>query len=199
MAEPALRLATWEDLWSLPEGQRAEIVGGQIALLPSPSSHHQILIGNLNSELAPPFMRRRGGGPGGWWIIADVDVALGHHDVVRPDLAGWRWERHPTCPQRPVTARPDWVCEVLSPSNARRDRQQKMELYRRAGVEFVWLIDPGLRLLEAYRLTGDLYTRLGAWSEETAAIPPFEAVELDVADLFAILGPEPTPQELDRG
>ncbi len=198
MAEPALRLATWEDLWSLPEGQRAEIVGGQIALLPSPTVDHQDLVFEVGTRLREPFHRGRGG-PGGWWIIADVDVQLTRYDLVRPDLSGWRRDRHPLRPQRPVTARPDWVCEVLSPGNARRDRQQKMELYRRAGVEFVWLIDPGLRLLEAYRLTGDLYARLGAWSEETAAIPPFEAVELDVADLFAILGPEPSPQELDRG
>ena len=38
-------------------------------------------------------MRRGRGGPGGWWILLDVDVRLSPHDIVRPDVSGWRRER----------------------------------------------------------------------------------------------------------
>lgn len=56
------------------------------------------------------------GGPGGWWIFVEVDVALGPHDIVRPDLADWRRERLPRPGAvRPIPIAPDWVCEVLSP------------------------------------------------------------------------------------
>lgn len=191
MSLPARRRAVWSDLWHLPPGLKAEILDGTIETMPSPSVDHQLFVSAAGGDISGPFMRGRGG-PGGWWIVPDVDVALGPHDVVRPDLSGWRKERVPVKPQRPVDVVPDWVCEVLSPSNGAYDRVTKMELYRRYGVAFVWLVDPALRTIEAYRLE-TLYVRLGAWSTETEArIEPFDAVPLDVAGMFAVLG-EPTP------
>lgn len=191
MSLPARRRAVWSDLWHLPPGLKAEILDGTIETMPSPSVDHQLFVSAAGGDISGPFMRSRGG-PGGWWIVPDVDVALGPHDVVRPDLSGWRKERVPVKPQRPVDVVPDWVCEVLSPSNGAYDRVTKMELYRRYGVAFVWLVDPALRTIEAYRLE-TLYVRLGAWSTETEArIEPFDAVPLDVAGMFAVLG-EPTP------
>ena len=69
-----------------------------------------------------------------------------------------------------------------------------MELYRRREVPHVWLVDPELRLLEAYRLESGLYLRLGAWSDEAdARVEPFDAIPLDVADLFAVLDTLPPP------
>ena len=46
------------------------------------------------------------GGPGGWWIFVEVDVALSVHDIVRPDLAGWRRER--------LADRLNWALKCLS-------------------------------------------------------------------------------------
>jgi Uma2 family endonuclease len=70
-----------------------------------------------------------------WWIFGGVDVALGPHDVVRPDLAGWKRERleRPGA-MRPIAVAPDWVCEVISRSTAVRDRVTKPALYARSGV-----------------------------------------------------------------
>lgn len=187
MSPPARRRAVWSDLWQVPPGLKAEILDGTIETMPSAGFEHQELVSDLSSDIRGRFQHGRGG-PGGWWIVPDVDVALGPHDVVRPDLSGWRKERVPIKPQRPVEVVPDWVCEVLSPSNAAHDRLTKMELYRRYGVAFVWLVDPALRIIEAYRLE-TLYVRLGAWSTETEArIEPFDAVPLDVAGMFAVLG-----------
>ncbi|MEM6789286.1 MAG: hypothetical protein AAF715_17315 [Myxococcota bacterium] len=48
------------------------------------------------------------GGPGGWWIFVEVDVALSTHDVVRPDVAGWRRERlRDPGEKRPIEIGPD--------------------------------------------------------------------------------------------
>jgi len=45
-----------------------------------------------------------------------------------PDLAGWRRERMPELPAaRPISVRPDCVCEVASPSNRWRDRGRKAD------------------------------------------------------------------------
>jgi Uma2 family endonuclease len=67
--------------------------------------------------------------------LVEVDVALGRHDVVRPDLAGWRRERLPDPGnQRPIDVTPDWVCEILPPSTASRDRLVKRQLYADSGI-----------------------------------------------------------------
>lgn len=189
-------LATWDDLALLPGEVRAEVIAGAVETMPSPTVNHQIFIGGVQADLVPPFMRGGGNGPGGWWIVPDVDVELGPHDVVRPDISGWRKERMAERPVRPVRTAPDWVCEVLSPSNELRDRTVKMELYRRYGVPFVWIVDVRIQYIEAFRLVGDFYSRLGAFSKETEArLPPFDAVPLDVAGLFELLGPPEVPQD----
>jgi len=45
---------------------------------------------------------------------------------------------------------PGWVCEILSPATAQTDRSVKMPIYAAQGVAYLWLIDPGLKTLEAY-------------------------------------------------
>ena len=73
-------------------------------------------------------------------------------NVFIPDLAGWRVERmaEPPADHR-FTVTPDWVCEVLSPSTSSHDRIRKMRLYARAGVPYVWIVEPVARTLEVYR------------------------------------------------
>jgi Uma2 family endonuclease len=185
MAETA-RLASWEDLLATPEdGSKYEILAGTLEALPSPLPGHGLVQGVLVSELHAPFLRGRGG-PGGWWILIEPDVYFGANDIVSPDLVGWRRERVPRFPgTRPIMTVPDWIGGVLSPSNERRDRIQKAELYLTAGVPFYWIIDVAERTLEAYRSHEGAWMRLGAWTDgDQPRIAPFEAIELDVGGLF---------------
>jgi len=186
MAETLKRPAGWQDLLALPEGGlRAEVLGGELITHPRPRPAHGRTQVILSSRLGPPFDLGEGG-PGGWWIVIEPDVALGPHDIVSPDLVGWRRERMPEFPrERPITLAPDWVCEVLSPRTARRDRTIKADLYLRSGVPHYWLVDVELRTLEALEAHGERWVRLGAWSEgERARAAPFEAVEIAVGTLF---------------
>ncbi len=185
-AKTARRLATWEDLLATPaDGRKYEILAGKLEALPSPLPGHRFTQGVLVSELHAPFFGGRGG-PGGWWILIEPDVFLGVNDIVSPDLVGWRRERVPAFPAtRPITAVPDWIAEVLSPSNERRDRVHKAELYLTAGVPFYWIVDVGERTLEAYCSHQGAWVRLGAWTDgDTPRIGPFEAIELHVGSLF---------------
>ena len=50
---------------------------------------------------------------------------------------------------------PDWVCEVLSPSTRRIDRNEKRAIYAREGVPDLWFVDPDTRALEVFGLRGD--------------------------------------------
>lgn len=189
----ARKLASYEDLLALPEDVRAEVIRGAIEVAPAPLPRHAKVQGALRGFIGKPFDDDDGaGGPGGWWILLEVDVRLSRQDVVRPDLAGWRRERLPDpWDLRPIDVVPDWVCEVTSPSHARHDRVTKAKLYLEAGVPSLWLVDPDTRVLEALGREGERWLEAGRFSDgDVVRIPPFEAVELDVARIFP-----PPPRE----
>ena len=120
------------------------------------------LDGTATGSCLPSYPLRILGGPSGgrdrgnsdWWILIDPEVHFVYDtEVTVPDLSGWRRERIPYPPEgHRIEVVPDWVCEILSPSTARKDREVKMPLYAHYGMPHAWLIDPGEQTLEVYRL-----------------------------------------------
>ena len=185
--DPARKLATYEDLLALPGDVKAEILDGVIITQHSPLPRHAKVQRALGNFIGSAFDDDDGfGGPGGWWILPEVDVRFAVHKIVRPDLAGWRRERLPDpWDTRPIDVRPDWVCEILSPSNAAVDRVRKSRLYAEHEVPFYWMVDPAERTLEARRLVDGSWLEVGTFDDTSVArIAPFEAIELDVGRLF---------------
>ncbi len=187
--DAARKLATYEDLLALPEDVRAEVIDGVLVTPPSPLPRHSHVQGRLRSLVGGPFDDEDGrGGPGGWWILMEVDIRFGQRDIVRPDLVGWRRDRLPSpWDTRPIEVTPDWICEVISPSNVSNDRVKKRRLYAAHGVPFYWLIDPEARILDALRCDGpgSAWTEVGSYDDESVArIAPFDAIELEVGRLF---------------
>lgn len=176
--------ATYQDVLDAPEHMIAEILNGQLHLQPRPRSRHALACSALGSEIGGPF-HFRPDGPGGWWILYEPEIHLGD-DVLVPDLAGWRRETLPELPDVAFLEQtPDWVCEVLSPSTSGRDRGEKRDLYRHHGVSFLWLVDPEARVLEAFELTGESWVlRLAASGDDEVAVPPFDAIKLDLSSLW---------------
>jgi len=180
--KPGRRPATYDDLYSVPEHMVAEIIEGELVASPRPASPHARAVSALGTDLfgnfdGPPGDER----PGGWWVLFEPELHF-DADVVVPDLAAWRSERMPTIPNvAAFTLAPDWLCEVISPSTARIDRQGKMRIYARAGVAHLWILDPLARTLEIYRLL-DRRWELVATHAGDAPIRalPFDAVELAV-------------------
>src|ERR1700735_2162313 len=131
MGEPAKRRATYADLLAVPPPLVAEIIDGVLITTPRPASRHAVASSALGGELYGPFARGKNGGPGGWILLDEPELPLGE-DVLVPDLAGWRRERMPEVPNTPAfDLAPDWVCEVLSPSNHGVDRGEKLPIYAR--------------------------------------------------------------------
>ena len=84
---------------------------------------------------------------------------------------------------------PDWVCETLSPSTARKDRVIKMPVCARFGVAYLWLLDPLVRTLETFALENGRWVVTGqVKDDDVVSILPFEAVRLELANLWV---PEP--------
>jgi Uma2 family endonuclease len=55
----------------------------------------------------------------------------------------------------------------------------------REGVSHIWLVDPELRSVEAFRLDADGYRLIATYGEsERVRIEPFEAVELELEALW---------------
>lgn len=189
--QPPHREATYAELVALPPHMVGEILGGKLFASPRPATAHSAASFALATELGSPFQRSRGG-PGGWWFFNEPELHFGK-DVLVPDLAGWRRARMPVRSNEPfITLAPDWVCEVLSPSTARIDRTLKKEIYAREGVEYVWLVDPVLRILEVLRLHGGQWLEKGSWSGNARVrAEPFEALELELEALWFSESPEP--------
>jgi Uma2 family endonuclease len=178
------RKATYADLEAVPPHLVAELVDGELYVSPRPASPHALAHGALHHELYGPFHQGRGG-PGGWQIIFEPELHLGE-DVLVPDIAGWRRERMPKVPRVVgFTLAPDWVCEVLSPSTAKLDREKKMQVYAREGVRHLWMVDPLRQELEVYGLDGNRWERRGTHTgQEHVRAEPFEALALELALLW---------------
>lgn len=188
MALPALALhrATLEDFLAIPEGERFhELLSGEIVQKAMPSLEHgdaQLRMGGL---LGPYRRRGQSEGPGGWVFASEVEILL-DSEVVRPDVSGWRRERLAQRPKEsPCRVVPDWICEILSPSNAKTDLWEKLGLYHEAHVLHYWILDPERRTLRVHRWTAPGYqVVLEARSPAALHVEPFEELELSLAALF---------------
>lgn len=182
-------LATWSDLRQLDPERAWELLDGEIVEKASPRMGHGSVQFGLSSELGGQVRGRRSDDPPtGWWLATEVEIQLGPHVVVRPDIAGWRRAVHPERPRDwPVTARPDWICEILSPSTRRRDLGQKQAIFHRFELPWVWYADPEARFVQVLEWTPKGYL-IAATVEpgDVRAIPPFDGVELVVSRFFGL-------------
>jgi Uma2 family endonuclease len=192
MAETSRRRATYQDVLDAPADKIAEVINGELRLSPQPRLGHQSVSSNLGVELGAPFGRGRGG-PGGWIFLDEPELHLGE-DILVPDIAGWRRERLPSLDGDAgyLTLAPDWLCEVLSPSTETMDRADKLPIYAAHGVGHVWLINPRQRTLEVLRLHEGKWLTLAVHrDDQRVRVEPFDAIEIDLAMLWADLSGTP--------
>jgi Uma2 family endonuclease len=180
-----------QDWLAQPEEAYLELVDGELIEKAAPGFDHGVAQGNTITAVGGQFGGPSGiaNRPGGWWLSLEVDVLL-DGNVFRPDIAGWRRERLADRPKlRPVTVRPDWICEILSESNRRHDTVVKLRHYHQAGVPHYWIVDGAERTLTVHRHTVDGYlVAMRADASARVRAEPFDAIELDVA---VLLGDDP--------
>lgn len=165
---------------ALPEdGNRYEVVDGELLVTPSPRAVHQIAIVALLQFLVP-FVRRHKVGTA---MVSPADIEFSPRRLVQPDVF--------VAPLVNGRAAREWAhirslllaIEVLSPSSALADRQVKRRLYQAEQVPEYWLVDLDARLVERWRpddarpeiLAGDI-----AWAPEG---PP-EALVISLPAFF---------------
>ncbi len=136
---------TADDLDELPDdGNRYEVIDGELFVTPAPAYKHQDAIAELHVSLRSYLERE----PIGRAIFAPADVRYSELRAVQPDLFviplvdGKRPERFEDAGRLLLAV------EVLSPSSARADRVAKRTLYRDERVPEYWLIDLDARTIE---------------------------------------------------
>jgi Uma2 family endonuclease len=189
MARPAERIPTFEELYlavqALPEGLTGEILeDGRIDAMGRPGRPHTRTAMRLARALAGVEDDDE---RDGWVFAAETEVRLLGNRLLVPDLCGWivRGGENAFLGENPVAVRPDWACEILSPSTERKDRAVKLPIYARAEIPHIWLVDPERRRVEVYQPREGVAVRtLVAEGSAIAALPPFPELELPLASLW---------------
>lgn len=134
-----------DDVHALPDdGNRYEVIDGELFVTPAPALRHQEAVGALYRELWAYLQRERVGHP----FVAPADVIFSPQRAVQPDvlvvplIAGKRPEKFSE------VGRLLLAIEVLSPSTARADRVVKRRLFREEGVAEYWIVDLDSRTIE---------------------------------------------------
>ena len=189
-ATAAPRRATYQDVLDAPPDMVAEVVGGTLRTQPRPAALHARASSGLGAKIGGPFDYDRDG-PGGWWIIDEPELHLGD-DILVPDLAGWRRERMPEYPDMAYfTLAPDWVCEVISPSTRALDQGEKRTIYAREEVDNLWFVDPDIRTLEVFELSGGQWVLVDTLTGDApVSLPPFEQISFSLGDLWPTATPK---------
>ena len=174
---------TYADYAALPDdGQRYEILDGELAVTPAPGRRHQQIVGELFIVLHA-HVKTRGLGQ---VFVSPFDVILDDTSVVEPDIVYVARDRLGIVAERGVEGAPTLAIEVISPSTRARDRDAKRELYARHGVPFFWIVDPETRSIDAYVLRSGAYVVEGqAAGADSLRAEPFPDLAIPAAALWA--------------
>lgn len=139
---------TIDDIYALPEGERAELIDGQIYYLATPSRTHQRLSGFLSRTIGNYIESKNGTCE---IYAAPFAVFLNNDDInyVEPDISV-------ICDPSKLDDKgchgaPDWIIEIVSPTSRQMDYYKKLFKYRTAGVREYWIVDPAKELVMVYR------------------------------------------------
>lgn len=132
------RMYTVDDIYELPDGERAELIDGDIYYMASPNTKHQRMISDFIYNIKDYIMKNNGSCE---VFAAPFAVFINNDDInyVEPDISV-------ICDQNKITEQgcvgaPDWIIEIVSPSSKRMDYFLKLVKYESSGVREYWIVD----------------------------------------------------------
>lgn len=138
---------TTDDIYALPEGERAELIDGKIYDMAPPNRRHQGILLSLSRKIADYIEENHG--------ECEVDIApfavflnADDKNYVEPDISV-------ICDQNKLNNKgcigaPDWIIEIVSPGSKHMDYMIKLFKYRSAGVREYWIVDPDKNIVMVY-------------------------------------------------
>lgn len=143
---------TIKDIYALPDGERAELIDGELYMMSPPGRIHQKLVSELHAQIHAYIKSLHGDCevyPAPFAVFLNADS----HTYVEPDLSV-------ICDKSKLDDRgcngaPDWVIEIVSPSSQRMDYMTKLFKYRDAGVQEYWVVNPEKETVLTYFFEGE--------------------------------------------
>ena len=180
MPLPKSNTYTIDDIYALPEGQRAELIDGQIYDMAPPSPMHQELVMELSATLRD-YIKKNGGPckvyPAPFAVFLNED----DRNYVEPDISV-------ICDSSKVDNRgyqgaPDFIIEIVSPISQRMDYLTKLFKYRTAGVREYWIVNPLQRTVQVYSFEGTEDSTQYSFDDEIT-VTIYGDLKICVADLL---------------
>ena len=180
MPLPKDQTYTIEDIYALPDGQRAELIDGQLYMMTPPNRRHQELVVELSSAILQHIRRKNGSCkvyPAPFAVFLNADDKT----YVEPDISV-------ICDQNKLDDRgckgaPDWIIEIVSPSSRRMDYSTKNTLYSEAGVREYWIVDPEKERVTVYHYEEDDAPTIFLFTQPIP-VAIFEGFKITVVDLL---------------
>lgn len=171
---------TIDDIYALPDGERAELIDGKIYLMAPPSRLHQELVGEIFAVIRNHIGKNNGDCKA---YIAPFAVFLNENDknYVEPDISV-------ICDPNKLNDKgcqgaPDWIIEIVSPSSQRMDYQIKLFKYRAAGVKEYWIVNPDTRTVTVYGFEND--SNSGQYSfDQDIPVGTYPDLSIKINNLF---------------
>ena len=171
---------TTDYIYSLPDGQRAELIDGVVYDMAPPNRIHQKLISKLNYTIADYIDKHNGSCE---VYPAPFAVFLNEDDktYVEPDISV-------ICDKSKLTeagcnGAPDFIIEVASPSSRKLDYGKKMILYSDAGVREYWIVDPSRERTTVYRFDEDAAPILFPF-DQGITVRIYGDLQINIAEFF---------------
>jgi len=183
---PAPGAWTYADYLRLPDdGQRYEVIRGNLYVSPAPDFVHQFVVSRLCWLLSSVVIAD----DLGLILVAPFDILLPQRiaDPVQPDVLFFKKGNEPRPGDKSFSGVPDLVVEVLSPSTRRVDETVKLDAYRDAGVPELWFADPKRRMLRLHHLdksTRRYVEETRGGQGETVSSFSFPGLRIDVDAIF---------------
>lgn len=178
MAETTQGRYTIEDIFALPDGERAELIDGRMYRMDSPARVHQKLLGELYYLIKSHIREHKSDcevylAPFAVFINRDI------YNYVEPDIVV-------VCdPERlddkGCQGAPDWVIEIVSPGSRKMDCSIKLFKYRTTGVREYWIVDPLKKTVIVHRFETDDYAEYNFTDKVPVGI--YEDFDMDFAQV----------------
>lgn len=146
------KMYTIEDIFALPEGERAELIDGEMFMMATPTTSHQEALFWLGTQIYN-YIRKNSGkcrvvpAPFGVFIKRD------EKNYLEPDISVI-CERD-KMDDKGCHGAPDWIIEIVSPSNKEIDYKRKLKVYKEAGVREYWIVDLLEEIVTTYHFEKD--------------------------------------------
>jgi Uma2 family endonuclease len=151
--QPQPKIISLEQYEALPEDMRVEIFDGVVYDMASPSQEHQTILLELSTYLNSYIKNKKGTCT---VFIAPFDVKLIDFPltIVQPDIMI-------VCDKNKLDGKrcngaPDFIVEIISPSNPSDDYIRKLYYYKNAGVREYWIVDPRRKTVTVNYFEGDI-------------------------------------------